>query len=441
MNQYDWLFTTVGDGMANQETQSYDIAIAGGGLAGVLAAARLHEKHPDCSILLIDKNSALGGRLRGSDPASRRYSYGLQGITPELFHYWDQVLKQDPEAQALPAFMTHKMARGGILAANKVSEFPVNEMMAPKGARALAGLTASRDWKTVDESFEKVKRGDQAFSSIWGGTRKSPSALVLEHYSHVLGIPDLWEASAKAVLERSALCKDGFYFGNWEQALTEILNRPSLREKLTVKTNCRIADSKFNAGEWLIQTELGPMKASSLVVAQPPWEAVLWLPKSNCPEEIILMANKTKPVSVVVLSDVITKKVEEIPEMILVPAEEVQIIIHNQKEIVYQATLDYEITMQAPEVVKAVKRLKRAKKKLLAAYPELVTEGEHLSLLPVGWSQPVNHSDRRWADKLDDQKFQQERLVFCGDSYGSSCDGDKNVIASVTAASKTLALT
>lgn len=426
--------------MSNQQTQSYDIAVAGGGLAGVLAVARLHEKYPDCTILLLEKNPSLGGRLRSSDTESRRYSCGLQAITPELFHYWDQVLKQDPEAQALPSFMTHRIERGGILAANKISEFPVSEMMAPKGARALAGLTAQRDWKTVDASFEKIKRADQSFSSVWEGTRKSPSALVLEQFSHVLGIPDLWEASAKAVLERSALCKDGFYMGNWEQALDEILNRQNLKEKLTVKTSCRIADSKFEAGEWLIQTEQGPFKASSLVVAQPPWEAVMWLPKSNCPEEIILMANKAKPASVVVLSEVITKSPEDIPEMILVPAEEVQIIVHKQREVVFQATLDYEITMQAPEVVKAVKRLKRAKRKLLAAFPGMETEGEHLSLLPIGWSQPVNHHDRRWAEKLEDQKFQNHRLVFCGDSYGSSCDGDKNVIASVTSASKVLAL-
>ena len=95
-----------------------------------------------------------------------------------------------------------------------------------------------------------------------------------------------------------------------------------------------------------------------------------------------------------------------------------------------QATLNFELTLSAPEVVKAVKRLRRARKKLLAAVPELKVDGDHIALLPVAWGQPLAPNERKVMAKLADFKFQAKHLLFCGDAYGPHLEGDKNIIDS-----------
>jgi flavin-dependent dehydrogenase len=60
-----------------KDEQIYDIIVAGGGLSGCLAAARLAHAHPATRILLIEKEATLGGRLRSSQPELRLRGYGL----------------------------------------------------------------------------------------------------------------------------------------------------------------------------------------------------------------------------------------------------------------------------------------------------------------------------------------------------------------------------
>ena len=104
-----------------------------------------------------------------------------------------------------------------------------------------------------------------------------------------------------------------------------------------------------------------------------------------------------------------------------------------------QATLNFELTLSAPDVVKAVKRLRRARKKLLAAVPDLKTEGDHIALLPVAWSQPLAPNERKIMAKLGDYNFQKKHLAFCGDAYGPHLEGDKNIIGSAMKACDVLA--
>ena len=74
---------------------------------------------------------------------------------------------------------------------------------------------------------------------------------------------------------------------------------------------------------------------------------------------------KAKPSSAVVISEsIVQAPKEDIPDVILVPAESCQIITNQKDSLCFQATLNYELTVQAPAVVKAIKRLKRAQEKL-----------------------------------------------------------------------------
>lgn len=422
--------------MTESNDQIHDIIVAGAGLAGAMAVARLHDKFPQRSIVVLEKENVPGGRLRSTDEGARRWGYGLKAITADLFKAWDQILKQDPEGPDLPSYLSATCERAGILQANRLTEVGYRDLWTEKGVRAVAGGAAARDWKTMvatREKTEKNKKVDHAFGQVWEGTRKSPAGIAMEQLAHAWGIPDLWDASAGTIFTAAETSRQGAYSGKWEDAIQATFARPGLKEQLTLKTDCRVVDAKWDGDTWVLQTSQGLIKGKVLVVAQSPWDAIGWLPKGHIPDQVIVMANKAKPVSVAVLSETIASE-HELPEVIFIPSEDVQVWIHDKREISFQATLDYEITMQAPEVVKAVKRLRRAKKKLQAAFPDLKLEGDHLSLLPVGWSLPPSAGERRWAEKLEKQEFQSPRLVFCGDAYGAGFDGDQNLLTSVHSA-------
>ena len=123
---------------------SYDVIIAGGGLAGILAAVKLHQAQPDLSILLLEKEAQLGGRLRRQDVANNQWNYGFYAIHAALFDVWDQLLKTDPEAPDLPTYARGTVEDGGILAAQHITPINVRQLFSPEGARAIAGGALAR---------------------------------------------------------------------------------------------------------------------------------------------------------------------------------------------------------------------------------------------------------------------------------------------------------
>lgn len=66
----------------------YDLIIAGGGLSGGLLAYHLRHKHPDWKILLIEKNSTLGGNHTWSFHGSDLSKSSLEWIFPLITRSW-----------------------------------------------------------------------------------------------------------------------------------------------------------------------------------------------------------------------------------------------------------------------------------------------------------------------------------------------------------------
>src|SRR5689334_13963078 len=124
--------------------KAFDVIVAGGGIAGLLAAARLAATSPDRRIVILEKEPVLGGRLRATPPETRLYSYGLNAISDQLFDLWNQTLKSDPEAEDLTALVGGRQAKIGVLAGNRMTEADIEQWFKPKGARTLGGLTAAK---------------------------------------------------------------------------------------------------------------------------------------------------------------------------------------------------------------------------------------------------------------------------------------------------------
>ena len=423
---------------------SYDVIIAGGGLAGILAAVKLHQAQPDLSILLLEKEAQLGGRLRRQDVANNQWNYGFYAIHAALFDEWDQLLKTDPEAPDLPTYARGTVEDGGILAAQHITPINVRQLFSPEGARAIAGGAAERDWVKVEQviaKFDEDKHGEQNFAQLWPGSRKDTSTIILHLLGNLWGVPDIWSAHGESFMQLLAGFKIKRHFGDWHEAISRMMERPGFTTNITIKTQCRIGQASVVDGLWRVNAEQGIFAGKHLVVAIPPWEALAWLSKEYMPQPVIQVSSRVRPVSVLSLGATITQyptqesgEARSLPHIVLIPAEQVQVMVNPAGDICFQATLDYELTLQAPDVVKAVKRLRRAHKKFFGAMPGLVVQGDHIALKPVGWSRSLTPASLRLLKNLQTRSFQTEKVTFCGDAYGPDIEGDLNIISSVHSA-------
>jgi glycine/D-amino acid oxidase-like deaminating enzyme len=414
----------------------YDVLIAGGGMSGVLAASQLLEKHKEWKIGIIDKETRLGGRLAALNPEYGSWGYGLNRISSDLYDYFDHSLKQCTDNEGLSAFTTKKDSRFGVISAGKMSETSIDKVFTDNGGvRAIGGAAAQRDWALVSalmEAAKNEKKADLPVSQVFSGTRKSPAAIVLAHLARFWGVSDLWTVSVSTLKAKAEEFDASTICGHWEQALEALMTTYQSSERAHVHLASLISDARLEGDIWHLKTTTGNLSAKRLLVAQSPWEASLWLPRPHWPSKLIGLINRVKPTSTVVL---VGKRQDneqfELPERLLIPAENVQVLVDPQA-ICFQATIPYELRLQAPEVVKAIKRLKRGRKKLLASFDGLSLEGEHIALQPVGWGAPLGTSDRKLMKRFKLAECQNMHLGFCGDMYGDSVQGDQNIMASIS---------
>lgn len=404
-------------------------------MSGLISSVQLSTKYPEKKLTLIEKDLEFGGKLRPANSDEMLWSYGLSSVSEGLYNYIDQTFKLDPDAPDLGSMSISRQERLGVLSAGKVDEVLIKDLFSAVGARTIGGGAAARDWKNMDKVFsalEEGRRKDQTFSSLWSGTRKSPAAIAIEHLSRLYGFSDIWSSSSEALISRSAQFGSCRYDGCWGDAIDWFVQNLKSKPQVSVNPECLIVGASFDESthKWTISTKQGQFICESLIVAQSPWEALDWLPKQFWPSELLATAIKTTPTSIVVLGE-IYKGDLDLPNIILVPAESAQIVVTPNKEIYYQATLDFELSMQAPDVIKALKRLKRARKKLHAVYNGIETTGDHMSLLPVAWPQATGLNDLKHSQRLAKCKLATGNLGFCGESYGDSLNGDENFVTSI----------
>jgi glycine/D-amino acid oxidase-like deaminating enzyme len=444
--------------------KAVDVVVVGGGIAGVLAAARLAAAGGGRRIALLEKDAVLGGRLRSTSADASVHGYGLNAISAELAAFAASFVTTPPsegEEAAPPASLEQlglrRLAKFGVLAGNRLITQDISQWFGARGARVLGGLTAQKQWAELEELWKPAKaaaattsEGDdeedegedargKAFGQVWKGSRKQPAAVVLDHYGAAIGVPDVWTAAVEALAERAGAAMGARFGGDFDGLIAAITRSPAFTAAVEVATACRAVDADRDAdGDWTVRTECGTFTAPKLIVAQSPWQAAAWLKRSFWPPHVISIASKTKPVSVVVMAETVPEAAvglaEALPEVTLVPSERVQILRYGAREVTLQATIDFELSLQAPAVVKAVKALKRARKKLLATYPGVTTETDHIALVTFAWAQAPTHAERRWVERLGRKPSFGEGVAFCGDAYGAAYDFDANVVRSVTAA-------
>ncbi len=417
-----------------------DLAIVGGGVAGMLALTRIAKANsePTKKFILIEKEQKVGGRLCGmTSQVSGSWDSPLSSVSPSLYEYLAQTIRLDPDAIDLESLVSSRQSQMGSLAAGQITRLKAEDFFSQKAAKCIAGAAAAREWTIIDEwqssESESTKR-EQVLAQIWKGSRKSPAAVSMEHLARVIGVPNIWQSSFNSIADRARFPRERPFCGPWRQVFDAWEERLRLDERISFEKGFPVIKAqRFEGDLWEVSTGKSTVLAKNLIIAVPPWSALAWLKNSQWPKEILSLAMRTKPTSLVSLVERVSATLpSDLPDLLLVPAEQIQILRGPSGQLCYAATIDYEESMQAPEVLKAVKRLRRAQAKLHQVLgEEFKIEDDHLALLPVAWAQPLAQGDQKLMSLAAKNLSSEANLFFCGDAYGSHQAGDENLLFSL----------
>ena len=412
--------------------QNYDVIIAGGGLSGVLTACKILSALPNARILVLEKEKNAGGRLRTSCPEESKWSFGINTLAPFLADFLEGTIKEVFPDFDINQYDPIPMNEFAQLSASKLSKFGCEEVLRPASAKAMGGRNAGKEFAEVESLIiksEDEKFSDDRISKLLKLKRKSPGAVVLEHQASAFGIPDIWNSGLELLRVKAETYRAGLVKGKWDLLCDDVLESLSQREGVDVIKSCHIISATRLDNVTTLKSEKGEFACSSLVVAQNPWAAHGWLDKELFPVSILNLILKSKPVSLVTLS-CLNNSGLSLPDMTLVPAEKTQVVSY-ENSVTFQATIDYELSLTSLEVVKAVKRLRRARKRIEQYLDDSPLDREFVALLPCAWPLPAGISDRKLVSKLTNEALNGGGIQFCGDTYGTSLEGDANILSSV----------
>jgi glycine/D-amino acid oxidase-like deaminating enzyme len=409
--------------------QSYDVIIAGGGMSGILAAINLAVTRKDLKVHLLESESFFGGRLRSTQREGNRWGFGLNVISADLVAHFADTIKELYPNWSMDDFSVSDCRKVAYCSGGKAHFLSYSDIFKTAGVKAMGGRNAAREWEEFEFRFPELveKHPHESVSKGLDIKRSSASGIILSEVSKALGVPDIWHSPLELLKCKFDVTdvKVG-KFDDLLDATVELLEKDGL---ISVSRHCRVFDVRKGDNGWVLHTENGLYNAQNVVVAYNPWAAVQTMTRETMPVAVANMALKSKPVSLVVLSTHIEAG-EIDSDFILISSEAVQ-VVRLGSELSLQATIDYEMSLDAPEVVKAVKRLKRAVKKLPQYFNGLKLKGEFLGLVAEAWAIPTGAHDFKYIEKM--VKLGNDGLYFVGDSYGKSYNGDANLVSSVAA--------
>ena len=416
----------------SQEESLQDFAIVGGGLAGSLMASRLRSSNPSSKILLVDAAPSLGGRARSISWETKEWVPSPELVSEKLYNFASNAFLSAAAADDSLIFPEFKRNSLGILIQNKLVPFTSLQDKDSKIPKTLGGLPAQKQWLNLwGKIFEKEQEERKTFSKTFGLTQKDALAPYWKLVAYYLGLSTWQNAEPRALKER---CEYTSSLGSSEflGKLQKLFFMDENNKNFTLRLNEKVVSGALKDNIWHLKTNQGSFTAKHLIVAQSPWEALMWLNRKNLPKPLLQMALRSKPTSLVTLTKKIISTPENLPDEVIV-ASESTLTHKSNNSLCFTYSLDYESSINTQEVTKAIKALRRAAIKTQKFFEGLELEEESLALHPVAWGASAQSKDSDFLGKLVDYSYFTENLLFCGESYGRSYRPDENIIKSVLA--------
>ena len=382
-------------------TDAQDITIVGGGISGLLLAVRLTRALPQASIVVLEKEAEIGGRLAGNAPQ-------LHLVSRVLLDFWAQTLaeigKEDLQQLADPH--VHRQLEL-VVGTSKVHSLERSDLFSDATVQQLGNRILVSVWQQFCAATqpEKLKKTLKSFDT--------PLATLLDKLAVMLAQPSLVSLSVAQLQQKIiAWQAQEFLVGKWQPCLQ------ALAKTVQVKTKCQVVTAQHDNDGWLLHSGHGAHRSRVLVVAQPPWSAGEWLASEYLPAALARAVRKSKPHSAVSLVTAGMGEVQ-LPLELCVPTEGVQVFKTVQGELALTQVLSYETRLRAPAVTAAVGKLKRALRIVSRIYG-IEAEARLIALLPAAYCLPLGETCAG-----------EGGIFFCGDSYGKHDRGDDNIVAAV----------
>ena len=289
----------VGDGLDFK-----DIIIVGAGISGLLLAARLAKALPKASIVVLEKDAAMGGRLCGNAPQ-------LHLVSRALFDFCAQVLAEvsEEDLQQLVDPHLHRQLEL-VVGTSKVHSLERSELFSDTTVQQLGNRMLVAVWQKfcAETQPEKLKKTLKNFDN--------PLASLLDKLAVMLAQPSLASLSVAQLQQKIiAWQAQEFLVGNWQSCLQ------ALAKTVQVKTQCQVVTAQRDDDGWLLHSGHGTHRSRVLVVAQPPWSASEWLASEHWPAALARAVRKSKPHSVVSLVTTGVGDEVQLPFELCVPTE------------------------------------------------------------------------------------------------------------------------
>ncbi len=362
--------------------------------------------------------------------------FPLFGVTSPLFQFVNQTLRLDPENPDLESFLPLPQEEEvGIFCGGELYRISRKRLLQESVLKMLAGPQVARQWEELQTLWQPLPTVTPAGEATSVSPKKKLNEKNRAHQAlHVLfqladsasiwGLTEeTWPARAQALCELRIR-------GNWEPALRQLL--PTESETIQVDTDRQVLRAVRKGGMWQIETSKGMIESQKLIVAQSPWQALEWLDRDEFPSLLFQRASKTQPVSTVLLSEKLTHTDGCVPDLLFLPAQ-ASTMIRSETELTFYTHIEYETSLDAPSVVKAIRRLRRAREKVRQKFPTLVSEGEYVALRTIASTAPHRIVEKRICEKIKETVFPKQFLAFCGDAYGDADNPDENIIRSILA--------
>jgi len=412
----------------------FDRIIVGGGLSGIIALQRAKILYPGKKILLMENKPFLGGRHGQPFTSDVHHGYGFNRLHKQFVEFWEQTSRQ----QANHAFfqqlnMASVFSSLSILIGKNLKKVFFDKNFIKNTCQHLGGNTAVEDYTQYAEYFDAFS--SESISSplliqFSKNIQKSSLQKILPMLSPLFGTLNPLHQSYSVFQKRlRALCSKKYMIANW-QKMIENLFQGDLSAHVIFNIYAIKAEDREDL--WVISTNKGEFKTKRLIVAQSPWQASYWLQRKYWPLPLLKVLHKVSPLSAVCLSIPINLEKKEPTDPILIPSEHT-LAIFSLYSVKFYKYIGFEQSLQAPLVIKALKSLKRAARRLLfkLEISEDFSHKYHTALLPVAESFSWKKGESRYLEQLaQPRRFQTPRLSFVGDAYGHYELLEQNVIHS-----------
>lgn len=412
----------------------YDLIIVGSGLEAYVAAARAAH-HDAVEHILHLENIDLPLEVMHRETPDIKIE-----LSPALHSYLSNSCALSPEAADFPAAEEASHGLYGVFSGGELRHFATSDLFAESSIKAFPG-TSAKEWgdlatlaeaATAEIDFKKAA----PLGKNWGHPRNGAASKLVENIAYAVGIPNIWQSHALCLRERLQYLQNATQPLSLAKIKEALHSLPQVAAKVTLQQSAITAAAK-EEGLWQVQSTHGLAQGRRLLIAESPWNAVEWLDRAEMPLPLLKIALKSKATSRVTLTlnDVSMPNWKK--GFFLIPSEDVYAAIDSGLEL--RASIDYEHSLDAAVVVKAVKRLKRAAAKLQKAFPELGFKGERLALAPFAWTQDCSITQLTTIRSLEEAAvFQKPQLAFCGASYGPSYSPEENFLSSLSSALQAL---